>query len=100
MAVDLVMFLMECPRPPGAGRNAPGWRRRMCCAAASYELALGAYRRGDWPDARRRFSDCLGVAPKDGPTRAMLQRIETLAATPPTAAGWSRVWRLGKEDGV
>ena len=67
---------------------------------ASYELALDAYRRGDWPDARQRFSDCLSMAPEDGPARTMLQRIETLAATPATADSWSSVWRLGKEDWV
>jgi class 3 adenylate cyclase len=67
---------------------------------ASYELALDAYRRCDWPDARQRFSDCLSMAPEDGPARTMLQRIETLAATPATADSWSSVWRLGKEDWV
>jgi Adenylate and Guanylate cyclase catalytic domain len=67
---------------------------------ASYGLALGAYRRGDWADARQRLSDCLRIAPKDGPTRTMLQRIETLAATPATSGDRSSVWRLGKEDWV
>ena len=43
---------------------------------AQYELALGAYRGGDWPSARRHFSDCLSISPEDGPTRTMLQRIE------------------------
>jgi adenylate cyclase len=66
---------------------------------ASYELALGAYRRGDWPDARRHFSDCHRIAPEDGPTRTMLQRIEKLAAMPATGSR-SSVWRLGKEDRV
>jgi adenylate cyclase len=67
---------------------------------AGYELALGACRRGDWPDARRRFADCLSIAPGDGPTRTMLQRIETRAAMPATAGSGSSVWRLGKEDWV
>jgi class 3 adenylate cyclase len=67
---------------------------------ASYELALDPYRRGDLPTARRLFSDCLGIAPEDGPARTMLQRIDTLAATPATADIWSSVWRLGKEDWI
>jgi hypothetical protein len=67
---------------------------------AEYELALGAYRRRDWPTARRHFSDCLGIAPDDGPARTMLQRIETLAATAAPAGSWSSVWRLGKEDWI
>jgi class 3 adenylate cyclase len=65
---------------------------------AGYELALSAYRRGDWPTARQRFSDCLGISPEDGPTRTMLQRIESLASTTATADSWSSVWRLGKDD--
>jgi class 3 adenylate cyclase len=65
---------------------------------ASYELALGAYRCGDWATARQRFSDCLGISPEDGPTRTMLQRIESLASTPATAGSWSSVWRLAKDD--
>ena len=67
---------------------------------ASYELALGAYRCGDWPSARCHFSDCLGISPEDGPTRTMLKRIETVAAMPATAGRSSSVWRLGKEDWV
>jgi class 3 adenylate cyclase len=65
---------------------------------ARYELALGSYRRGDWPPARRHFSDCLSISPEDGPARTMLQRIETLVAMPAMTAGWSSVWRLGKDD--
>jgi adenylate cyclase len=65
---------------------------------ANYELALGAYRRADWHEARRHFSDCLRISPEDGPTRTMLQRIEKLAAMPATTGSRSSVWRLGKED--
>jgi class 3 adenylate cyclase len=67
---------------------------------ASYELALGAYRCGDWPSARCHFLDCLGISPEDGPTRTMLKRIETVAAMPTTAGSSGSVWRLGKEDWV
>ncbi|HEX3210295.1 MAG TPA: adenylate/guanylate cyclase domain-containing protein [Geminicoccaceae bacterium] len=65
---------------------------------ARYELALSSYRHGDWPLARRRFSDCLGILPGDGPTRTMLKRIEGLATTPAAAGSWSSVWRLAKDD--
>jgi class 3 adenylate cyclase/DNA-binding TFAR19-related protein (PDSD5 family) len=65
---------------------------------AKYELALGAYRRRDWPSARNHFSDCLSLSPEDGPTRTMLQRIESLAALPAMAGTWSSVSRLGKDD--
>jgi adenylate cyclase len=63
-----------------------------------YALGLHAYRGGDWPSARRHFSDCLDIAPKDGPTRTMLKRIEGLIATPPAPDDWSGVWRLTKDD--
>ena len=39
---------------------------------ARYELALSAYRGGDWPSARHHFADCLSISPEDGPTRTML----------------------------
>jgi class 3 adenylate cyclase len=65
---------------------------------AQYALGLGAYRGGDWPSARRHFSDCLSVSPEDGPTRTMLQRVDSLAAMPVRAASWSSVWRMGKDD--
>jgi adenylate cyclase len=65
---------------------------------AGYELALAAYRHGDWPAARRHFSGCLGISPADGPTRTMLERIETLAAMRATAGSWDSVWRLTKDD--
>jgi class 3 adenylate cyclase len=65
---------------------------------ARYALALDAYRRGDLPFARRHFSDCLALSPEDGPTRTMLDRIETLTAMPAMAGNWYRVWRLTKGD--
>src|SRR5512147_2578049 len=63
-----------------------------------YALALDAYRRGDWPSARRHFSDCLGLSPEDGPTRTMPKRIETLTTMPAMADSWDSVWRLTKDD--
>jgi Adenylate and Guanylate cyclase catalytic domain len=65
---------------------------------AQYELALGAYRGGDWPSARRHFAECLSISPGDGPTRTMLERVESLAAMPATPGSWNSVWRLGKDD--
>jgi class 3 adenylate cyclase len=65
---------------------------------ALYELALSVYRGGDWPSARRHFSDCLSISPEDGPARTMLQRVESLAAMPARAGSWSSAWRLGKDD--
>jgi class 3 adenylate cyclase len=65
---------------------------------AAYELALAAYRRGDWREARRHFSDCLRISPEDGPAQTMLERIETLPAGAAIAGEGSSVWRLRKDD--
>jgi class 3 adenylate cyclase len=65
---------------------------------ARYALALDAYRRGDLLSARSHFSDCLGLSPQDGPTRTMLERIETLTVMPAMAGSWDSVWRLTKDD--
>ncbi len=64
----------------------------------AYEVALSAYRRGDWAMARHRFSECLAISPGDGPTRTMLERIETLAGASATAGPWSGAWSLKKDD--
>ena len=63
-----------------------------------YELALAAYRSGSWSAARRQFCECLGMAPEDGPTRTMLERIERRPATSTVNGGWSGVWQLNKDD--
>lgn len=65
---------------------------------SEYELALAAYRRGDWPSARRHFSSCVNISPEDGPTRTMLERVETLSARSAMVGGWNSVWRLTKDD--
>jgi adenylate cyclase len=65
---------------------------------AEYKLGLAAYRHGDWQAARSHFSACLSISPEDGPTRTMLQRIETLSATPAMAGSANIVWRLTKDD--
>lgn len=65
---------------------------------AEYTLALAAYRRGDRASARRHFSSCLSISPDDGPTRTMLERIETLPARLAMAGGWNSVWQLKKDD--
>ena len=65
---------------------------------AGYELALAAYRHGDLGSARRHFSSCLSISPEDGPTRTMLERIETVPATLAMAGRWNSVWQLKKDD--
>lgn len=58
--------------------------------------ALGAYRRGDWGEARAGFERCLAGMPGDGPSKAFLARIAGFGATPP-GPGWDAVWPLAEK---
>jgi len=58
-----------------------------------YEEGLAAYRKQDWEDASRAFANALQAVPGDGPSTAMLKRIETFRANPP-AANWDGAWHL------
>jgi len=58
-----------------------------------YAEGLAAYRARRWEEARRAFAAALEAAPGDGPSLALLKRIDLLAATPP-AGDWDGAWRL------
>jgi len=45
--------------------------------------ALGAYRRQAWNEARAGFTNCLEIAPHDGPSRVFLDRIAEFHAAAP-----------------
>lgn len=57
-----------------------------------YDAAYAAYAAGEWSAALRGFENCLALDPADGPARALLARIDRLAADPP--ADWAGVWRM------
>jgi len=61
-----------------------------------YRVGLAAYRDRRWEEARAAFAAALAAVPDDGPTLAMLKRIDTLAATQP-ADGWDGAWRLDQK---
>ena len=63
---------------------------------ARYAEGLAAYRAGRWDDARRAFQAALDAVPADGPSMAMLQRVETFRANPPSA-DWDGAWRLDQK---
>jgi adenylate cyclase len=67
---------------------------------AAYAQGLAAYRLGEWAAASEFFVETLRLAPEDGPALAMQARVETPAAMPAQADGFSGVWRIGKEDMV
>ena len=63
---------------------------------ARYAEGLAAYRAGRWDDARRAFQAALEAVPADGPSMAMLQRVESFRANPPPA-DWDGAWRLDQK---
>ena len=58
-----------------------------------YSEGLRAYRERRWDDARRAFNEALEVVPGDGPSIALTERIDALAAAPPPA-DWNGSWHL------
>ncbi|UPJ50884.1 HAMP domain-containing protein [Bradyrhizobium sp. 200] len=61
-----------------------------------YAEGLAAYRACDWDAARQAFKAGLEAAPGDGPSMALLQRVEDFQANPPPA-DWDGAWRLDQK---
>lgn len=57
-----------------------------------YHMGLEAYRRGDFPTAKRFFNQ--GASNDDGLSLAMLERIHNLE---PGSPGWDGIWSLDKD---
>jgi adenylate cyclase len=60
---------------------------------ARYAAGLAAYRARRWEEARIAFAAALEAVPGDGPSLAMLKRIDHLSAAPPSD-DWDGAWRL------
>ena len=58
-----------------------------------YAEGLAAYRARRWEEARRAFAAALAAVADDGPSLALLDRINLLAASPP-ADNWDGAWRI------
>jgi len=58
-----------------------------------YADALAAYRAQRWDQARAAFHAVLETVPTDGPSLALLSRIDHLQGHPP-GADWDGSWRL------
>jgi adenylate cyclase len=54
---------------------------------------LAAYRACRWDEARAAFGAALACLPGDGPSRALLARIDQWQADPPPS-GWDGAWRM------
>jgi adenylate cyclase len=61
-----------------------------------YAEGLAAYRDRRWEDARAAFTAALAAVPDDGPTNAMLKRLDTMAAAPPPE-NWDGAWYLDQK---
>jgi class 3 adenylate cyclase len=58
-----------------------------------YAEGLAAYRARRWADARKAFDGALEAVPGDGPSLALIARIESFAQNPP-APDWDGAWQL------
>jgi adenylate cyclase len=61
----------------------------------SYLEGLAAYRERRWDDALRAFNASLETVPGDGPSMALLRRVEGFKASPP-APDWDGAWHVEK----
>lgn len=61
-----------------------------------YDEGLAAYRAQRWDEALAAFTAALEVVPGDGPSLALVARIEGLKQNPP-AADWDGAWRLERK---
>jgi class 3 adenylate cyclase len=61
-----------------------------------YAEGLAAYRRRHWDDAREAFHGALELVPGDGPSTALLERINGFQANPPPV-DWGGAWRLDQK---
>ncbi|WP_316189961.1 adenylate/guanylate cyclase domain-containing protein [Bradyrhizobium sp. SZCCHNR3142] len=61
-----------------------------------YDEGLAAYRAQRWDEALAAFTAALEVAPGDGPSLALVARIEGLKQNPP-GSDWDGAWRLERK---
>jgi class 3 adenylate cyclase len=62
-------------------------------ARNSYQEGLAAYREQRWDDAQRAFAASSKAMPGDGPSNALLSRIEKLKLKPPSP-DWDGSWHI------
>jgi class 3 adenylate cyclase len=65
-------------------------QRQLC---AHYAAGLAAYRARRWDEARAAFSAALKAMPEDGPSIALLARVENLSGNPPPV-DWDGSWHM------
>jgi len=60
-----------------------------------YLEGLAAYREQRWDEALRALNESLGAIRDDGPSMALLKRVESLKANPPSR-DWDGAWHIDK----
>ena len=60
-----------------------------------YLEGLAAYREQQWDEALRALNESLGAIPDDGPSMALIKRVESLKADPPSR-DWDGAWHIDK----
>jgi class 3 adenylate cyclase len=60
-----------------------------------YLEGLAAYREQRWDEALRALDESLAATPDDGPSLALLKRVESLKANPPSR-DWDGAWHIDK----
>ena len=61
-----------------------------------YAEGLAAYRARRWSDARKAFAAALQAVDNDGPSLALLKRIDDFESRPP-AADWDGAWQMDRK---
>src|SRR4030088_2904581 len=61
-----------------------------------YLEGLAAYREQRWDEALRALNESLGAIPDDGPSMALLKRVESLKANLPSR-DWDGAWHIDKK---
>jgi class 3 adenylate cyclase len=61
----------------------------------TYLEGLAAYREARWEDACRALNAAIEAVPGDGPSLALLRRVESLKADPPSP-DWDGAWHIDK----
>ncbi|MGY8638022.1 adenylate/guanylate cyclase domain-containing protein [Bradyrhizobium sp. 14AA] len=103
-AIGAQLDLREVDRLAVAGQSAPQAIFEVMARAgaltaaqdslrAHYAEGLAAYRARRFEEARAAFNAALEAVPGDGPSRALLGRIDQFEANPP-GEGWDGAWRL------
>lgn len=58
-----------------------------------FEAGLKAYRKRDWPAARREFEVCVQMRGEDPPAQVFLARLQGLETNPPPK-DWDAIWDM------